>query len=316
MKKLISIVKDPGVLFSTFHAITFGATAGVGSPIFALGAVSWLAAVGLKTRQEINASRGIQPSNTWFNKKGGAMMVNGGILSAVATTSFALGVPAAGLISAFFSVSNFSKGLEMNGSPYSLKSLGQKFLPVEGVSKPTKWASTLLRNTLFSAEFLASAGAFTVGYVGAGAWAAVGLAVSGTALVLAANAQQKKDAVPRWRSVAHNLKEAAAQVTPVQIQNALSNTKILNNIRSLNISDTAVVRGGMAVASASYGMASLVSDKETAVTLAVGQIFACAANARLSWLQHTVFDKMGAAPKPPVPQNLSVGQPEHKPHHG
>ncbi len=154
----MSIAKDPGVLFSTFHAITFAATAGLASPIFGLGALSLAAAVGLKARQEINTSKGIQPSNTWFNKKGGAMMVNGGILSAVATTSFALGVPAAGIISAFFSVSNFSKGLEMNGSPYSLKALGQTWLPVEGVSKPVKWASTFLRNTVFSAEFLGGVG--------------------------------------------------------------------------------------------------------------------------------------------------------------
>ena len=96
---------------------------------------------------------------------------------------------------------------------------------------------------------------------------------------------------------------------------ALDRVPTLRNLRSLNVSDPTVVRGAMAAASATYGIASALSVSPQGKWLALGQVFAASANVMLTKWQFSNDNKpLEGVVKPPAPQDLSLGQQEHKPH--
>lgn len=279
-QKLFNTFMDIGVLYSTLHIASFALVTGVASPAFSLAALSYAISLGFSAAQNK-----VIPNK--FNiPKGMALTTNGGVLSVIAGLSILSGNIPGAIIGGLFSLSNTSKGLEMAGKP-NLKTMGQRLLPSQNrISK-------LLKNTVFSSEFLASGAAFTIGFYGIGPAAIAGMALAtGTLLTLSSSKNNIKN--PTWHKI------PAAKPAFDAVAHLTQKTPFIKTSFSPStpVSDLAMSRYVMAFISASYATATILSQKAGFThdivfmgysigneVLAVGHSFAAVANAKLGNFQ-------------------------------
>ena len=259
LQNTVKIAKDPGVLFSLLHASTFLVTSGASSPAFAIAMGSLGLSVGFSAVQ-----KKVIPNNLTI-PNGAALTTNGIILSSITALSIASSNVPTAIISGLYAISNTSKGLEMGGKK-NLKTLGNYLLPKNDL------VSRTIKNTAFSAEFIASTGAFAVGYNGIGPMAGFGMGAA-TATLLTLGTSNNDIDNPTWKKIPG---------ATAAFNNAVKIKEKITSIPSTGapIGDVAMARYVMGGISVSYGVASFLSHKSGFGNeiLALGHVFSAAAN--------------------------------------
>lgn len=309
LEKLKRTIRDPGVLFSLLHITAFGATAGVASPVFGLAAASLALSFGF------SAIKSKLIPNNLTMQNGTPLFTNGTVLGVIAAVSAASGNLPSTIISSLFAASNMTKGAEMN-KWVSLKAIGQKLLPGDDI------VSRTVKNTVFSAEFIASAGAFSVAFFGIGPIASLGMGAA-TATLVTLGSSDNNLLQPLWRKIpglSRAYETISATKDFVQENVFRQEPKPKSDIP---VSDLAMSRYVMAAISSSYAFASAVkavsgaanndmNDVAEGLALAFGHVCAAQGNSTIGDFQRDVLDRA----KHSAPRSRCVGLRTHRPDRG
>lgn len=198
-------MKNPGVLFSLLHVAAYGVAASFTGPLFflALGSLAVSAFFSAKSNGLIPESNlfsklGMPKVDKFFSdlgkKPGTALFTNGLFLAGITAVGLVTGAAPLILASAgLFAVANMNKGAELNNW-LSLSTIGGKYF-----SGDEPWKK-LVRNTVFSSEFLASAGAGAIALF-SGGWLAIPFVAMSVGTMAILGMSNNSSSQPLWKKI-------------------------------------------------------------------------------------------------------------------